>query len=648
MGAVSAGVFAGASAMIAAVVGVTGGLAGRRFPVGGKPVTFGRGEENDIVLTTASASRHHAELRRVADAFVLQDRGSSNGTWVNGERVTERQLQPDDEIVIGDEAFRFESSDLRATIQAAAIQASEVPGPDKSPVLHVTVTGGGPVGLSFALLLEHLMGPRVAIKIYESRWHRDGGRIVWKGPEQGNVRRMQVVTIQSRQFLKLPPHVQERLFAPGSYTEMWPKGPDSIEDLGPRNIRIAVVEDQLLALANETPHLELIPEVFEVAAREDVTSQHVLAICEGGRSRTYEHFLGKFGVADPALYSHDGAHLQDMVLGLRVKSELPDPMAVLLTVTQNRFLLNSLRGEGFLNMRLTAAETKEVVGIDPIRQVFTECIQAGPCLLERTSGNEFFCGMHHALFLPALLKGSAFWARVEQGLELFGVRPENLTAVTGFKLDMVQRPRFSAELYPRTASTPGTYGFLLGDAANAIHFWPGRGLNSGLASAISLARCLAAPRRGLLLRDADFVRHEAVMAMLQYRHKTRAWRQMVTTDEAGNTRAIRDLIAQGITEGEEGAFDAGADFEALMQRLTGTRSRLAARLDGLPDDDTLRAHLERLPPQLLHTLLVSEPWDTGNVGGEEVDVEWLLEPPRSPRPRQPAEGRQAAQVTTVG
>jgi hypothetical protein len=42
-----------------------------------------------------------------------------------------------------------------------------------------------------------------------------------------------------------------------------------------------------------------------------------------------------------------------------------------------------------------------------------------------------------------------------------------------------------------------------------------------------------------VLRDADFVRHEAVMAMLQYRHKTRARRQMVTTDEAGNTLAIK-------------------------------------------------------------------------------------------------------------
>ena len=389
----------------------------------------------------------------------------------------------------------------------------------------------------------------------------------------------------------------------------------------------------MLAVANDKAgHIELIPEPFDAAAARDLAGQHVLAICEGGRSRTLEHFSASFGAADASLYGLDGQQVQDMVLGLRVKSLLPDPMAVLLTVTQNRFLLNSLRGEGFLNMRLTSQEAKEVVGIDPVKQVFTECIQAGPCLMEIKSAGEFFCGLHHALFLPALLKGSAFWSRVEEGLQLFGVPLENLTAVTGFKLDMVQRPRFTAQLLPRTATTPGTFGFLLGDAANAIHFWPGRGLNSGLASAISLARCLAAPRRGSSLRDADFVRHEAVMSMLQYRHKTRAFRQMVTTDAEGNPQAIKDMIARGITEGDQGGYDKDADLAALMQRLTQTRSRLAPRLDGLPDDATLSAHLERLPGSLVHTLVVSEPWDTANVGGEEVDVDWLLEAPRRPRP----------------
>jgi len=434
-------------------------------------------------------------------------------------------------------------------------------------------------------------------------------------------------TIQSRQYLKLPPDVQERLFTPGAYTEMWPKGPDSIQDLGPRNVRIAYVEDQLLAVANDKPeHIQLIPERFDPeTAGDHLAAQHVLAICEGSKSHTLEYFAAKFGACDSSMYALDGRQVQDLVLGLRVKSELPDPMAVLLTVAQNRFLLNSLRGEGFLNMRLTDEEAKEAVGMDPVQRVFTECIQSSPCLMELRANREFYCAGHQALFLPALVKGSALWPRVQEGLQLFGVRPENLTAVTGFRLDMVQRPRFSAQLYPKTATTQGTFGFLLGDAANAIHFWPGRGLNSGLASVISLSRCLASTWRGRPLRDADFLRHEAVMAMLQYRHKSRAWRQMVTTDPAGHARAIKDQIAQGIAEGEQGAFDQEADVNALMKLLVQIRSRLAPRIDGLPDDATLRAHLERLPGPMLHTLLVSEPWDTGNVGGEEVDVEWLLE-----------------------
>jgi hypothetical protein len=597
--------------MVATVVGLEGALAGKSFTVGSESITFGRDDKNDVVLTNLLTSRVHAELRYQDGGYVLHDRGSSNGTWVNGRRVTVHRLQPGDEIVIGGEAFRFET-------------------PASASVLRVTVTGGGPVGLGFALLLDHLMGPRVRIKVYDTRWLRTGDQVVWKTAEQGNVRRQQVVTIQSRQFLKLPPEVQERLFVPGAYSEMWPQGPDSIQDLGPRNVRIAHVEDQLLAVANERPdHIQLIPDRFDPTAG-DLPGQHVLAICEGSRSRTLEHFARNFGACDSSMYALDGTQVQDLVLGLRVKSELPDPMAVLLTVAQNRFLLNSLRGEGFLNMRLTDQEAKEAVGIDPVRRVFTECIQAQPCVLELRAGREFYCAGHHALFLPALLQGSGLWARVQEGLRLFGVPPENLSAVTGFRLDMVQRPRFTAQLYPRTATAPGTFGFLLGDAANAIHFWPGRGLNSGLASVISLARCLAASWRANTLRDADFIRHEAVMAMLQYRHKSRAWRQMVTTDSEGNVRAIKDQIALGIAEAEQGAYDKEADLNAMMERLSQIRRRLERRVEGLPDDTTLRAHLERLPGQTLHTLLVSEPWDTSNVGGEEVDVEWLLDLPATP------------------
>ena len=403
---------------------------------------------------------------------------------MNGTSVTVHQLQPGDEIQIGDEVFRFESGAGPGATRLVPAQN----------VLRVIVTGGGPVGLSFALLLEDLMGPRVVITVYDGRWKRAGDEIVWKTPAEGNVRRMQVVTVQSRQFRRLPVEVQERLFTPEAYCEMWPISPDSIEGLGPRNIRIRHVEDQLLPIANEKrDRINLIPKVFDAGAAEDELAQrHVLAICEGSHSVTLEHFADKFGIGDPGMYALDGKQVQDLVLGLRVKSELTDPTAVLLTVSQNRFLLNALRGEGFLNMRLTDQEAQEARGIDPVERRFTPCIQSTPCVLELGADGNFSCAIHRAVFLPAVSKGSALWTRVQEGLELFGVPPDKLTAVTGFRLDQVQRSRFTVQLYPKTTTTPGTYGFLLGDTANAIHFWPGRGLNSGLASATSLARCLAA------------------------------------------------------------------------------------------------------------------------------------------------------------
>ena len=607
--------------------GIRGEVAGRSFPLGTAPVTVGRCGDNDVVLTTPLASRAHARLTPVGGGWAVADAGSSNGTLVNGQRVAgPRVLRPGDEITVGDAVFRLETTAHEVPLDRPTVLTPR--GIDAPPVLNVTIAGGGPVGLSLALMLDDLMGGRVAVRVHEGRWTRRDGRVTWKTKAEGNTRRMQVVTIQSRQWTKLPAHVQQSLFGRAEHTHMWPAGPDSVDDLPPRNIRVSDVEDRLLALANERERITLVPERFDPAtAHDEVVGQHVLAICDGSRSRTREHFIERFGAADSSPYSIDGRQVQDVVLGLRVTSDLPDPMSVLLTVAQNRFLLNSLRGEGFLNMRLTDAETAEAIGIDPVRQVFTACIQASPCMMERGE-NGFTCATHDTYFLPALLRNSPLWGRVEEGLRMFGIAEENLTAVTCFRLDMVARPRFSAQLFAPTATTPGTFGFLLGDAANAIHFWPGRGLNSGLASALSLARSLAG-WRGRPLRDADFMRHEAIMGMLQYRHKSRAWRQMVTADETGALEPIKDRIAQGIAGAAAGDANREDALSTLVERMRRIRSRLAPRLDGLPDDATLRAHLEQLSTETLHTLVVSEPWDSATVGGDEVDVDWLLPAPEA-------------------
>jgi DNA-binding response OmpR family regulator len=79
--------------------------AGRSWPVEKDRVTIGRSEDCDIVLVERQVSRHHAQIRRLDSAasltYVLEDLGSSNGTYVNGREVTEPHiLQDGDEIQI--------------------------------------------------------------------------------------------------------------------------------------------------------------------------------------------------------------------------------------------------------------------------------------------------------------------------------------------------------------------------------------------------------------------------------------------------------------------------------------------------------------------------------------------------------------------
>ncbi|GAA0349672.1 FHA domain-containing protein [Actinoallomurus spadix] len=627
--------------MLSVIVGRTGPFAGQSVVLGDAPLTFGRKSDNDIIVVSVSASRLHAEIVAENGAYVLHDRDSRNGTYVNDKRVTRHELTPGDTIRIGDETFLFETQEAMQTVmdlsQLALPRADAAVDPG---VLRVTVTGGGPVGLAFALLLEEALPGRTSITVYDGRWVRSGSTVAWKDETHGNVRRQQVVTVQSRQYMALTEEMRSALFGDGQFSEMWPVGPDSVDGRPPRNIRIAYIEDQLLELAKRKPAIRLVAKRFDPVEHEHLIARdHVLVICEGGRSRTRDHFTDRFGVADASIYSLHGEHLQDVVLGLRVKSRLSDPMSVLLTVAQNRFLLNSLRGEGFLNMRLTREEARNVIGIDPVRQVFEECIAARPCVMSRHEDNEFVCPTHGTLFLPALMRSSPLWKRIQEGLRLFAVAEDDLSAITSFRLDMVQRPRFTAQLTRPAADRPGTYGFLLGDAANAIHFWPGRGLNSGLASAVSLALSLSRVWQGRPLRDADFIRHEAAMSMLQYRHKSRAWNAMVTTDERGVTRAIKDIIDRSMddTAGPAKAGVAGsaaragggsvsprsaeADLEILLDRMHAIRDRLAARLPGLPDDKELRDHLSALAPATLRTLQESGPWDTLIVSGEEADID---------------------------
>jgi hypothetical protein len=74
------------------------------------PLTVGRGASNDVSLTVDEyASGRHARFEPRRDGVFVEDVGSTNGTFVNGIRVTrERRLVPGDVVRIGETDLRFE------------------------------------------------------------------------------------------------------------------------------------------------------------------------------------------------------------------------------------------------------------------------------------------------------------------------------------------------------------------------------------------------------------------------------------------------------------------------------------------------------------------------------------------------------------
>lgn len=83
---------------------------GARVPLGEYVVTIGRQNDCTIVLADPNVSRHHAEVRPAANGFLVRDLDSTNGTRVNGERITEQVLQQGDELACGNTVMVFEAS----------------------------------------------------------------------------------------------------------------------------------------------------------------------------------------------------------------------------------------------------------------------------------------------------------------------------------------------------------------------------------------------------------------------------------------------------------------------------------------------------------------------------------------------------------
>jgi pSer/pThr/pTyr-binding forkhead associated (FHA) protein len=69
---------------------------------------LGRLDTNDIPVKDGKASREHAKIYKQGEQFAIVDLNSSNGTFVNGEKITKRILKNGDEIAIGTVRLVFE------------------------------------------------------------------------------------------------------------------------------------------------------------------------------------------------------------------------------------------------------------------------------------------------------------------------------------------------------------------------------------------------------------------------------------------------------------------------------------------------------------------------------------------------------------
>ena len=87
--------------------GVSPGIEGRRYTLRAGRQTIGRRDDNDIVLDDASVSSSHAWILNQQGHHVVMNMLSTNGTFVNDERVHEATLKHGDRVRLGQAEFVF-------------------------------------------------------------------------------------------------------------------------------------------------------------------------------------------------------------------------------------------------------------------------------------------------------------------------------------------------------------------------------------------------------------------------------------------------------------------------------------------------------------------------------------------------------------
>ena len=109
---------------------ISGKYQGGEFPiVNDKPIIVGRSSDLDMVLVEDMVSRKHARITMQQDQIWIEDLGSTNGSFVNGEKIKRARLKEGDRVLIGtsilkviagEGAQRADSTDAKANLENVA------------------------------------------------------------------------------------------------------------------------------------------------------------------------------------------------------------------------------------------------------------------------------------------------------------------------------------------------------------------------------------------------------------------------------------------------------------------------------------------------------------------------------------------------
>ncbi|GEM_PF-1448338 len=116
------------------ILAVGGPLQGQSFDVDAQGVRIGRDPANEVCIPTPDVSRHHARVILHNGALWVQDAGSRNGVYVNGNRVSgHKQVSPGDRVVVGNSEFQVGLAGENTEGSVSVNMDSVLPGKLKKP-----------------------------------------------------------------------------------------------------------------------------------------------------------------------------------------------------------------------------------------------------------------------------------------------------------------------------------------------------------------------------------------------------------------------------------------------------------------------------------------------------------------------------------